>query len=94
MLSKIENEEVETYLQNLSATDNLIIRCGKQPNQCFAKHYFRQPAMAKTDLGRANEIVNHLCEQFKPFPREVAEDDERFITNNCSNEKFEKLFHV
>ena len=65
---------------------HLIIRCGKQPNQCIAKHYFRQPAMAKTDLGRANEIVNHLCEQFKPFPREVAEDDERFITNNCSNE--------
>ena len=89
MLSKIENEEVETYLQNLSATDASDYSPWKATKSIYRQTLFssvirtKEESWSKPDLGRANES---LCEVFKPFPREVAENDERFSKKNCLNE--------
>ena len=85
MLSKIENEEVETYLQNLSATDTSDYSLWKATKSMYRQTLFstaiktKEESWAKSELERANEFANHLGERFKPFPREVAKNDKRFI---------------
>ena len=100
MLQQIENDEMASYLQNLSATkatDYSLWKatkniCKQTPHSSAIKK--DNGNWAKSDAEKAETFANHLSDVFKPFPRNMSQEEERILLENqesinistCSNQ--------
>ena len=83
MLQQIENDEMASYLQNLSATkatDYSLWKatkniCKQTPHSSAIKK--DNGNWAKSDAEKAETFANHLSDVFKPFPRNMTQEEER-----------------
>ena len=96
MLLQIENDEMASYLQNLSATKATAYSpwkatktiCKQTPHSSAIKN--DNGNWTKSDAEK-KKIANHLSDVFKPFPRNMTQEEERILLENQASQYLHML---
>ena len=101
MLQQIETDKMASYLQNFSATKATDYSLWKATKNICKQTPHSSSAIkkdngnwAKSDAEKAETFANHLSDVFKPFSRNMTQEEERILLENqesinistCSNQ--------